>query len=230
MAVNMNLPSPRLASLLARLTDWMPISEFEARMRDYFERDRPQPEIADFRAKRGAVKSLRDEVSPVLHHVKFVRAKGEIKFALNNTVPDCWIRDTLGAEPRGLEVTVAQSREQYHLGKELTEKGIGRGFLGLPDTAPESAIVDRLAKPRVMYSTASPLRAIAVGIKLCLKKKNHLKYAGFDLLIEAPLRSLPNQRWSQIENELREAASASPFREVHVIGNQDTEPFGFRIK
>lgn len=230
MVAKMNLPSPRLAFLLTRLTDWIPISEFEARMRDYFEGDRPQEEIADFRAKRGVVKSLRDEVTPVLHHVKFVRAKGEIKFALNSTVPDCWIRETPTAEPQGLEVTVAQSREQYHLGKELTEKGIGRGFVGLPDTAPESAFVDRLAKPRVMYSTASPLRAIAVGIKLCLQKKHHPKFGGLDLLIEAPLRSLPNERWSQIENELREAAGSSPFREIHVIGNQDTEPFGFRIK
>lgn len=59
MVVNMNLPSPHLASLLTRLTDWIPISEFEARMRDYFEGDRPQAEIADFRAKRSAVKSLR---------------------------------------------------------------------------------------------------------------------------------------------------------------------------
>lgn len=226
----MSAPSPHLASLLTRLTDWMPISEFETRMRDYFQGARSQAEIADFRAKSGAVKSLRDEVVPVLHHVKFAKAKGEIKFALNNTVPDCWIRDTPGADPQGLEVTVAQSREQYHLGKELTEKGIGRGFVGLPDTAPESAFADRLASPRVMYSTESPLRAIALGIKLCLQKKNHPKYAGLDLLVEAPLRSLPNERWSQIENELREAASAIPFREIHVIGNQDTDPFGFRIK
>jgi hypothetical protein len=79
-----------------------------------------------------------------------------------------------------------------------------------------------------MYSSASPLKAVADGIKFCLQKKAKPTYAGLDLLIEAPLDSLPHQRWSQIEDELRAAAKAMPFREVHVIGNH--KPFGFRIK
>ena len=226
----MSAPSSFLASLLARLTDWMPVTEFEKRMRDYFLSDRPRAEVADFRAKRGAVKPLRDEVAPVLHHVKFVKAKGDIKFALSDTVPDCWLRDTPDAEPRGLEVTVALSREQHFLGQDMNEKAIGRGFIGLPDAAPAKAFADRLAKPRIMYSSASPLEVIADGIKSCLKRKAHPKYAGFDLLIEAPLHSLSNERWRQVEDELRVAASLMPFCEIHVIGNQDTEPFGFRIK
>lgn len=226
----MSAPSSSLASLLTSLTNWMPIAEFETRMRDYFLGDRPESEVADFRAKRGAPKILRDEVAPVLHHVKFVKAKGDVKFALNNTVPDCWLRDQLAGRPQGLEVTVAQAREQHLLGKEMNEKGIGRGFIGLPDTAPAEEFAERLAKPRIMYSSASPLKAVVQGIKLCLQKKNDTKYAGLDLLIEAPLRSLPNERWSQIEDELRAAAKVVPFREIHVIGDQDTEPFGFRIK
>jgi hypothetical protein len=159
-----------------------------------------------------------------------VKAKGEVKFALNNTVPDCWLREDPEAKPQGLEITVAQSREQHYLGKELNEKRVGRGFLGLPDNAPSKAFSDRLARSRVMYSTGSALETIGNGIKSCLKKKSDPKYAGFDLLIEAPLRSLPNERWNQIEGDLRSAASEMPFREIHVIGNQDTEPFGFRIK
>lgn len=132
--------------------------------------------------------------------------------------------------PQGLEITVAQSREQHYLGRELNEKRMGRGHLGLPDNASAKAFSDRLARPRVMYSTESALKVIGNGIRSCLKKKADPKYAGFDLLIEAPLRSVPNERWSQIENELRSATSKMPFREIHVIGNQDTEPFGFRIK
>lgn len=198
-------------------------------MRDYFLGDRPKAEIADFRAKRGAVKVLRDEVAPVLHHIKFTKANGDIRFALDNTVPDCWLREPSG-KTQGLEITVAQAREQHLLGKEMNDKGIGRGFIGIPDTASAKAFEERLAKPRIMYSSASPLKAIAQGIKLCLQKKNHPKYAGCDLLIEAPLRCLPNERWSQIEDELCIAANELPFREIHVIGNQDTEPFGFRIK
>ena len=74
------------------------------------------------------------------------------------------------------------------------------------------------------------LKVIGNGIKYCLGKKDHPKYAGHDLLIEAPLHSLPKERWSLIEDDLRLAASTMPFREIHVIGTHDTAPFGFRIK
>jgi hypothetical protein len=107
---------------------------------------------------------------------------------------------------------------------------LGRGFLGLSDDAPSKDFSERLAEPRIMYSTESALRIIGNGIKACLLKKLKPKYDGFDLLIEAPLRSVPNERWSQIVEELRAAASEMPFRQIHVIGNQDSEPFGFRIK
>src|SRR6202022_1757836 len=141
-------PDTPLGLLFARLVDWMPIFEFEELMRGYFSSKRPQAEIADFRAKRGALKTLRDEVSPVLHHVKFVKAKGEIRFALNNAVPDCWLRERPAAKPQGLEVTVAQSREQHYLGKALNEKGISPGFIGLPDKASSKAFADKMARGR----------------------------------------------------------------------------------
>jgi hypothetical protein len=166
----------------------------------------------------------------VLHHVKFVKAKGEIRFALNNAVPDCWLRENPAAEDQGLEVTVAQSREQHYLGRALNEKGISPGVIGLPDTASSKAFADSMARGRVMFAPAARLKGVTAGIKLCLEKKANAKYAGLDLLIEAPLHSLPNERWRQVEDELRSAASKSPFREIHVIGDQDTEPFGFRIK
>jgi hypothetical protein len=223
-------PGTPLGLLFARLSDWSSIVDFDLAMHDYFSGNRSQAEIADFRAKRGPLKVLRDEVSPVLRHLRFVKAKGEIKFALNDTVPDCWVRERPNEKPQGLEVTVAQSREQHYLGRELNEKRMSRGFLGLPDSASSKVFSDRLAKPRVMYTTGAVLEVIGNGIKSCLRRKADPKYAGFDLLIEAPLRSLPNERWNQIEGDLRSAASEMPFREIHVIGNQDTEPFGFRIK
>jgi len=69
------LPAPDtpLGLLFARLADWNPISDFEQAMQSYFSGKRSQAEIADFRAKRGALKILRDEVTPVLHHLKFVK-------------------------------------------------------------------------------------------------------------------------------------------------------------
>ncbi len=223
-------PDTPLGSLYSRLANWIPIVEFEQAMHDYFVGPRSEKEVADYRAKRGALKRLRDEVGPVLHHVKFVKAEGEIRFQFSNAVPDCWLRDSPASNPHGLEVTVAQAREQYHLGVELNEKGVGRGFLGLSDDAPSHAFSDKLAKQRVAYTSDSALRVIGSGIKRCLKTKTHPKYTGFDLLIEAPLLSLPNKRWGQIHEELRLAALATPFRQIHVIGNQHAAPFGFRIK
>jgi hypothetical protein len=228
-SMNPKLTTP-LGNLYCLLKDWMPISDFETAIKDYFAGARSKAELADYRAKRGHSKKLRDEVVPALRYIKFVKAKGEIKFELGDGVPDCWLRDNPSADPQGIEVTVAQSREQYHLGKELNEKGEGRGFLGLSDNDSSQAFATRLESPRTMYSTETALKVIGDGIKLCLVKKQEVKYAGFDLLIEAPLRSLPRERWKRILGELRAAANATHFREIHVIGNQHSEPFGFRIK
>ncbi|WP_342723543.1 hypothetical protein AAFG07_31015 [Bradyrhizobium sp. B097] len=227
----MLLPDTPLGGLYARLSAWMALDEFEKALASYFDGPRSAAEIADYRAKRGALKKLRDEVVPVLHHITYIKAKGEIRFELNSDVPDCWLRDSPAAAPQGLEITVAQSREQQRLGRLMNEtKGMVPGYLGLPDDASEALYKKRLERGRVMYSSDGALATIGNGIKACLAKKNHPKYAGHDLLIEAPLHSLPRERWSRIHDELRAAVSALPFREIHVIGDQDRQPFGFRIK
>jgi hypothetical protein len=117
-----------LGLLYSRLKNWISISDFKTAMNDYFVGPRSAAEITAYRAKRGALKKLRDEVAPVLHHVKFIKAEGEIRFELGNNVPDCWLRNNPSEEPQGVEVTVAQSREQHYLGEELNEKRMGRGF------------------------------------------------------------------------------------------------------
>ncbi|WP_354031389.1 hypothetical protein [Bradyrhizobium sp. S3.2.6] len=209
----------------------MALDDFERALKDYFEGPRSEAELADYRAKRGVAKKLRDEIVPVLHHIKFTKARGEIRFELNNDVPDCWLRSAPTAAPQGLEVTVAQSREQQRLGQQMNEtKGIVPGHLGLPDDAPEALFKMRLERGRVMYTSDGALTAIGSGIKACLRRKSRPKYAGHDLLIEAPLLTLPKERWSLIEEELRTKAGALPFREIHVIGDQDRSPYGFRIK
>jgi hypothetical protein len=223
-------PSKSLELLLSRLARWPSISEFELAVNNYFSGERSSAEIRDYRAKRGALKKLRDEVAPVLRHVKFVRARGEIRFQFSSAVPDCWLRSNTSAEPHGLEVTIAQSREQHYLGEELNQRRMGRGFLGLSDDASSEAFEKRLASPRIMYATESALKAVGNGIKTCLKKKAKTKYSSFNLLIEAPLRCLPKERWSRIYAELHFAAKEMPFHEIHVIENESTEPFGFQIK
>lgn len=213
------------------LAEWIPIAEFEQALVDYFQGERSAAELADYRAKRGAVKKLRDEVVPMYHHIKFTRAHGEVRFPLDNHIPDCWLRDSPAATPRGLEVTVAQSREQQRLGRQMNEqRGMIPGFLGLPDDAPEMVYKERLARGRVMHSSEGALRVVGDGIKSCLRKKDRPEYQGHDLLIEAPLLILPSERWALIEGDLRAAARCLPFREIHVIGDHGTLQFGFRIK
>jgi len=221
---------PALSTLLDRLTDWTPIPEFEASMASYFSGPRSTAEVQTYRSRSGSQKKLRDELTPVLHHFQFLKVEGEVRFALNDDVPDCWVRANASAVPHGMEVTIAQAREQHHLGKELNEKGVGRGFLGLPDSAPSAVFTARLARPRDMHSTEAALYAVREGIKSCIAKKAKSKYRGFDLLIEAPLGSLPRARWSLVQDELRAAARETPFHRVHVISNRSPEPFGFCVK
>ena len=81
-----------------------------------------------------------------------------------------------------------------------------------------------------MYTTPLALSAIGRGIRRCLTQKDEPKFAGFLLLIEAPLRSLPRQRWEAIKDDLCQAAASLPFAEVHVISNAEETPWGFQIK
>lgn len=100
-----------LTLLLARLKDWLPISEFKVAMNEYFSVALSSAEKADYLAKKSDLKKLRDEVAPVLHYVKFATLEGESRFELGNGVPDCRIRDDASTIAHGIKVTVAQSRE-----------------------------------------------------------------------------------------------------------------------
>jgi hypothetical protein len=80
-----------------------------------------------------------------------------------------------------------------------------------------------------MYTSEAALSSIGDAIKVCLSKKTHSRYTGFDLVIDAPLRSLPAERWRLIEPDLREAAEPTTFRRVYVVGNSQLTP-GFYIK
>jgi hypothetical protein len=48
----------------------MRIAAFEQALRAYFKGPRTEAELADYRAKRGLSKKLRDEVVPVLRHLR----------------------------------------------------------------------------------------------------------------------------------------------------------------
>ncbi len=208
----------------------MAIADFQADLAELFRRTRPTDELNDYRLGRADWKKLRDEVSPVSHFLRFRGvATGRIRFPLNSEAPDCWFWQDGDPDRRGIEVTVALGRAGHHLGLELIEKGIGRGFLGLQDDAPKEAFTTAMARERIMHSSEGLLSTTRDGILRCLTRKNRPKFAGFTLLIQAQL-PLPPERWNAAIVDLRSAAAPLPFDEIHVISARDSEPWGFQIK
>ncbi len=101
----------------------------------------------------------------------------------------------------------------------------------MQDDAPQEEFDQRMAKPRLMYSSDEVLAATKAGIIRCLTRKNDVKYNGVHyLVIQAHLTTLPRERWSAITEELSFEAAKLPFQEVHVIGNTDEAPWGFQLK
>jgi hypothetical protein len=147
-------------------------------------------------------------------------------------------RSGFGSTPSPLPGPARRARSRAIASRnELSEKRIGRGFLSLRDNATAEAFAQKLASQRIMRSSDDALK-VSAGIKHCLAKKSKPKYAGHDLLIEAPLNIMPYGRWSAIYPELRLAAQGTPiptssqrtpFRQVHVIDGQGSNPFGFCI-
>lgn len=220
----------RLSRLYSRLQAWTANHELQTAVDEYFCGPRSSSEIADYRARRGQLKKLRDEIVPIRDYLKSLKFEGDVRFPLDNSVPDCWIRQDINSKPIGIEITVAQAREQHLLGEELNNNKLGRGFLGLNDGATSEAFRARLDKPRIMYTSDLALRVVTDGIRLCLEKKNKLKYKGLTLVIEAPLGLIPNERWESAHAELRSAAEQTPFKQIYVIGDRESYLFGFPIK
>lgn len=173
----------------------------------------------DYRLGKGRMKKLRDEIAPV---ARFVRAhtkpEDRIRFALDSTHPDCTLCHQDGRR-REVEVTVAQAQERFRLMTELNEKGTARGFLGITDDSARQDFEDRMGCERKAYSSEEVLRCIQSSVELCAQNK--LRYGGDTLLIEAPLETLPVDRWSQLPERFadNEQLKALSFSEVYVTGS-----------
>jgi len=198
-----------------------------------FSEDRSTDDIDDYRLGRNQWKKLRDEITPVSNFLKFDKSieTNRVRFPLDNNTPDCWLLNDNG-DNLGIEVTIERGREQYHLKSEMIKTGMGRGFIGIQDDAPQADFDLRMSEPRTMYATEEALKATKTGILRCLSRKSdHNKYKGvFYLLIQANLSTLRKKRWGAIKEELSQEATNLPFKEVHIIGDADSKPWGFRIK
>ena len=210
--------------------DGMAVFEFRTGLADLFRRHRPASELDDYRLGRRTWKKLRDEVAPISQFLQCRRLKaGRVRFTLDSTAPDCWYWLDHPNDKTGIEVTTALGRSRYHSSKELIDKGVGRGFLGLQDDAPQEAFDNAMARGRVMISSDGALVATKEGILRCIRRKNNIRYKGFILLIHAELGILPKPRWNTIVGDLKSAAATLPFAEVHVMSSE-FGPWSFQIK
>jgi len=222
-----------LKEFYARISakDGLSVTSFPAELTGLFERPRSDRDLNDYRLSRRCWKKLADEVTPVSRFLRFYGVEsGRIRFPLDDHAPDAWLWPGNGNDPVRIEVTIAQGTERFHLANELVNICQGRGFIGIPDDASPIAFDCAMSRARVMYSTNQVLSAIRGGILRCLSRKDKPKFARFILVIQAPLLSVPRERWEAIRGELCEAAAALRFAEVHVINNADERPWGFQIK
>lgn len=197
----------------------IPLDIALAMYNELFTRPRSSKDLADFRESKKPWKKLNDEVSPTL---KFLAARndlsGRIRFPLDNSAPDCWFWPSDSAPPVGIEVTIAQARERWHLMKELNNQGLAPGFLGIPDDAPQAVFDQATGRNRTMYSSAQAITATKLGILSCLAKKDRPVYEGMTLIVQAPLGSISEQRWLPMLEELKPTAAKMPFSEIHLVG------------
>ena len=209
----------------------MSVAGFQSSLRTLFSMERSATDIDDYRLGKKPWKKLRDEITPVSRFIVFNDfCVDHLRFPLDDSTPDCWLIFENG-DTRGIEVTIERGREQYHLTKEMNECGVGRGFIGMQDDAPQADFNRRMSKPRSMYSSEQALAVTKAGINRCLTRKNNDKYNGiYYLVIQAHLTTLPKERWTAITEELSHRAARLPFQEVHVIGNADEAPWGFQLK
>ena len=186
---------------------------------------------SDHRKGKGNLKRLSDEITPAARFVKkYAPREDRIQFPLDNSDWDCNVCHK-ATDNRKIQITIIQARERINLMQELNESGSGRGFLGLTDDRETKEFRDAMSRERSMYSTEEAQRAILHAVALCLEKKNKKGNKGADtLLIEAPLDTLPEERWLEIRHKLIEMATPSAFNEVYLVGRGDNSDICMKLK
>jgi hypothetical protein len=178
-----------LADFYAKISagEGVSVAGFQQELDELFGRYRSPADLNDYRLSRGLWKKLADEVAPLSRLLRLRGIdSGRVRLPLDDHPPDCWLWETAGADPVGIEVTIALGRERYYLKSKMVREGIGRGFLGVREDARQADFSLALARPRAMYTPAHALAAVEQGICRRLAQKNYPKFAGFILLIEAP--------------------------------------------
>lgn len=191
-----------------------------------------QMSVADvnaYRQGRRPWKRLHDEVVPVMHFItKEYPPEVRVRFPLNDGVGDAfvWIE---GQPPVGIEVTGALARSEVEVAKNLAEKGVVSGLLGLQDDAPQSLFDEAKQRVRLLHSSAAVAATAETGIRRQLRAKDRQQYEGFILLVRCSLSSSPGMSEGAWRDCLGSEADALPFSQVYLVDAASGKTI-FRLK
>lgn len=211
--------SAALETLNKRLShpDGLTVEALNAVLDDYFQRERSLQDVQAYREGSRPWKKLADEVVPVAEYLIRTGAGGFVRFPLDSQPPDAWFRRSADEPWSGIEVTRALARAKYDIARDLRDKPIGRGFLGLPDDAKSEEYERTRKRGRITSSAAGARRSIEAAITERIADKSDLKYAGQTLIVAAPLGSGGHHDWESMRLRLIEAARQTAFHRIAIL-------------
>jgi hypothetical protein len=205
-------------------SDGVAVSEFRLLVSWFARRPISKADLQAYREGRKPWKKLRDEIVPV---EKFLTGRypdqTRIRFPLDDQPPDAWLMFGSGVSI-GIEVTAALARARVGIGKSLVTGAPVPGFIDLQDDAPSVAFTHAKSRARILHSRKGVDRAIDLAIASRLAAKNNSKFAGYILLIAAPIGSSPNRSGDDLRLSLSVHAESLPFAEIYVLDTRQQSP------
>ncbi|MCS0463245.1 hypothetical protein, partial [Rhizobium favelukesii] len=169
---------------------------------------------------------------PILYKVELISAQYSgvvsVRFPLNSSFPDAWLRFEDGSQ-LGVEVAGALVRSDVEVGKELAAGSPVAALIGLPDEAPQRDFTMARQKGRMWHSASHVDSVLIDGVKKALADKDDEKYAGFALLVVAPLRRRPRRSDVEWREILLQSAEMLPFAEIYLM-ERSGAPRTIRVK
>ncbi|GLR59290.1 hypothetical protein [Rhizobium indigoferae] len=181
--------------------------------------------------RRGARpwKRLKEEILPVRDLISAQYSDAvSVRFPLDSSFPDAWLRFENGRQ-LGVEVTGALVRSDVEVGKELMSGVPVAALIGLPDEAPQRDFTMARQKGRMWHSAIHVDSVLINGVKKALADKDDEKYAGFALLVVAPLRRRPRRSDVEWREILLQSAEMLPFAEIYLM-ERSGAPRTIRVK
>lgn len=226
-----------LDDFYAALRKGLPVEDFLRRRGQIFQFVKSHGLAEDYVLGRGRLDKLRDEVIPIARFVReHASPDDEIRFALDNSYPDCVLRNRHGRQ-RTIEVTVTRAKERLALMEQLIKGGEVHGVINLQDHAELSDFrrhAERAGDPdkAEAYSTEQLFSLIVYAVERSTKRKAH--HQADTLLIEVvqDMYALTDNRCPGLQNLLlkSEQVKQLSFSDVYVVGYGDQGDICLKIK